>query len=65
MTTTTRTIHMSGSRTATVVALRTALIVPLVLGAACKTATVRDENTLNRLDQVDIVHESAAAGLPH
>ena len=54
MTTTTRTIHRAGSRTATVVALRALIVVPLVLTAACETTTVRDEHTLNRLDQVDI-----------
>ena len=54
MTTTTRTIRGAGSRTAAVVALRAVMVVPLVLTAACETATVRDENTLNRLDQVNI-----------
>lgn len=54
MTTAAPTIDRIRSCTGMTAALRTAVLIPIVLTAACKTETVRDENTLTRLDQVDV-----------
>jgi len=54
MTTAAPTIDWIRSCTGMTVALRTAVLIPIVLTAACNTETVRDENTLARLDQVDV-----------
>ena len=57
MTSSARTITVRVSRRAYTKALRAGLLFPLVLTAACSTTTVKDENTLTRIEQVGITVE--------